>query len=73
MIDLPIQLLLASLQLLQLLQTFPRSIVDEHFLVLQLLTLARHHSIAVLVVSVLCLDLEVYLLLLLLLLLQLQF
>lgn len=68
MIDLAIQLLLAPLQLLQLLQAFPRRIVDDHLLVLQLLALPRHHPA---LVPVLSLDLQVQLLLLLLL--QLQF
>lgn len=69
MINLAVQFLLASLQLLELLETFPGCVVDDHFLVRQLLTFSRHHATFV---SVLGLQLQVHLLLLLLLL-QLEF
>ena len=64
MIDLAVQFLLASLELLELLEAFPGGVVDDHFLVGQLLALPRHHAA---LVSVLRLQLQVHLLLLLLL------
>ena len=70
MINLAVQFLLASLQLLELLETFPGCVVDDHFLVRQLLTFSRHHATFV---SVLGLQLQIHLLLLLLLLLEFEF
>ena len=54
MIDFTVEFLLAALELLKLLQTFPRRVADDDFLVLQLLAFSGPHPS---LVSVLGLDL----------------
>ena len=63
MVDLTIQFLLAPLELLQLLQTFPRGVANGHFLILQLLAFARHHASCFASILALCLHIHLLLLL----------